>query len=60
MTIEEKNYMTLSFPIPKSVQRQLKTIAAAQGKTIRTFFVELCLEDIFQRPENKKLLAGLK
>jgi hypothetical protein len=60
MVIEDKNYVTISFPCPKSIHKQLKTVASSQGKTIRNLIIEWCANDLFQRPENKKLLAGLK
>lgn len=60
MFIEDKNYVTVSFPCPKSIHKQLKTIATSQGKTIKSLILEWCIEDLFQKPENKKLLSDLK
>jgi hypothetical protein len=60
MTIEDKNYVTITLPCPKSIHKQLKIIASAKGKTIRNLLLELCVNDLFGRPENKELLAGLK
>jgi hypothetical protein len=60
MVIEDKNYVTISFPCPKSIHKQLKTVASAQGKTIRSLIIEWCASDLFERPENKELLASLK
>lgn len=60
MLIEDKNYVTISFPCPKSIHKKLKTVASAQGKTIRNLIAEWCANDLFERPENKELLAGLK
>jgi hypothetical protein len=60
MIIEDKNYVTVSFPCPKSIHKQLKAVALSQNKSIKALVIEWCAEDLFQRPENKKLLAGMK
>lgn len=59
MTIEDKNYMTITIPCPKTLHKQLKTVTSAQGKTIRNYLLELCANDL-EKPENKKILSGLK
>lgn len=60
MVIEDKNYVTISFPCPKSIHKKLKMVATSKGKTVRNFILEWCMEDLFERPENKEILSGLK
>ena len=48
----------IAFPIPQPIHKKLKTIASAQGKTIRGLILELA-NQYFQLPENQKILAHI-
>jgi hypothetical protein len=59
MTIEPKNYVQLAFPIPKSIHTKLKTVASAKGISLQKLILGMS-EELFEKPENQKLLCNLK